>query len=92
MGKRFIFFYFMKKEPEKIRGAVPLHIEYWHELKLNKYLGGPFADRSGGMIAFEAGSIEEANKITNSDPFVIQDLIESKWIKEWVVKEPEERT
>lgn len=24
MGKRFVFFYFMKKEPEKIKAAVPL--------------------------------------------------------------------
>ena len=86
MKKRFAFFYFMKKEPEKIRAAVPLHIEYWHNLKLNKYLGGPFADRTGGMITFEAESIEEAAKITDNDPFVLQNLLESKWIKEWVVE------
>ncbi len=85
MGKRFAFFYFMKNEPEKIRAAVPQHIEYWHSLKLNKYLGGPFSDRSGGMITFEAENIEEATRITNNDPFVAQDLLESKWIKEWVV-------
>lgn len=86
MAKRFAFFYFMKREPEKIKAAVPLHIEYWHSLKLNKYLGGPFADRSGGMITFESESIEEATKITNNDPFVTQDLFESKWIKEWIVE------
>ncbi len=86
MGKRFMFFYFMKKAPEKIKAAVPLHIEYWHKLKLSNYLGGPFGDRSGGMITFEAESIEEATKITDNDPFVIQDLLENKWIKEWVVK------
>ena len=86
MEKRFVFFYFMKKEPEKIKAAVPSHIEYWYKLKLNNYLGGPFADRSGGMITFEAGSIEEATKITDNDPFVIQDLLESKWLKEWVVE------
>lgn len=86
MGKQFVFFYFMKRELEKIKAAVPLHIEYWHSLKLNKYLGGPFADRTGGMITFEAESIDEANRITMNDPFVIQDLLETKWIKEWVVE------
>lgn len=84
MGNRFVFFYFMKREPEKIKAAVPLHIEYWHKLHLNKYLGGPFADRSGGLITFEAENVEEATKIAMSDPFVSQGLIESKYIKEWI--------
>ncbi|MBI5026818.1 MAG: hypothetical protein HZC12_08885 [Nitrospirae bacterium] len=86
MGKRFVFFYFMKKEPEKIKAVVPLHIEYWHKLKLNKYLGGPITDRTGGLITFEAGDIEEATKIIINDPFVSQNLLESKWIKEWVAE------
>ena len=86
MGKRFAFFYFMKREPEKIKAAVPLHIEYWHKLKLNKYLGGPFADRTGGLIAFETENMDEATKIIMNDPFVLQGLLESKWIKEWVVE------
>lgn len=85
MGKRFAFFYFMKREPEKIKAAVPEHIDYWHKLKLNNYIGGPFADRSGGMITFEAENIDDATKITNNDPFVSQGLLESKWIKEWIV-------
>lgn len=86
MGKRFVFFYFMKKEPEKIKAVVPLHIEYWHKLKLNKYLGGPFADRTGGLIAFEAERIEKATSIIRNDPFVLQGLLESKWLKEWAVE------
>jgi len=86
MGKIFVSFYFMKREPENIKAVVLLHIEYWHKLKLNKYLGGPFADRSGGMITFEAGGIEETARIMNNDPFISQDLLESKWIKEWVVE------
>ncbi len=86
MGKRFAFFYFMKKEPEKIKAVVPLHIEYWRKLKLNKYLGGPFADRTGGLIAFEAENMDEATKITMNDPFVLQNLLENKWVKEWIVE------
>lgn len=86
MGKQFAFFYFMKKEPEKIKASVPLHVEYWHKLKLNKYIGGPFSDRTGGLITFESESVEDATRLVMDDPFVIQDLLESKWIKEWVVE------
>lgn len=86
MEKRFAFFYFMKKEPEKIKAVVPLHIEYWHKLKLNKYLGGPFTDRTGGLITFEIENIEEATRVIMKDPFVLQNLIESKYIKEWAVE------
>lgn len=83
MSRRIIYFYFMKKEPEKIQSIVPLHIEYWKKLKLCKYLGGPFADKSGGLITFEIESVKEAEKIVINDPFIFHDLIEYKWIKEW---------
>ncbi|MBI3354996.1 MAG: hypothetical protein HY034_08950 [Nitrospirae bacterium] len=63
-----------------------MHIEYWHKLKLNKYLGGPFADRTGGLITFETENMDEAAKIIMNDPFVLQNLIESKYIKEWAVE------
>ncbi len=86
MKKQFVYFYFMKKEPEKIRSVVPLHIEYWKKCNLGGYMGGPFADRSGGLITFEAESIEEATRIITSDPFVTKDLLEDKWIKEWIVE------
>ena len=86
MGKRFVYFYFMKKEPEKIQSVVPLHVEYWRQCDLKGYMGGPFADRSGGLITFEAESVDEATRITMSDPFVSEDLLEDKWVKEWMVE------
>lgn len=76
----------MKKETEKIRLVVPLHIEYWKDLNLKKYSGGPFSDRSGGLIIFEAKNIEGATKIAMSDPFVLENLIVNKWVKEWNVE------
>ena len=76
----------MKKEPERIKAVVPLHIEYWRKLRLNNYLGGPFADRTGGLITFEAESLEKATSIIMKDPFVLQGLLENKWIKEWAVE------
>ena len=48
------------------------------------YLGGPFADRSGGLITFQAGSIPEAERLVAHDPFVREDLLERRWVKEWI--------
>ncbi len=86
MKKQFVVFYFMKKEPEKIQKVVPSHVEYWKKRNLKKYRGGPFTDRSGGLITFEAENIEEATKIIMNDPFVLEDLIGNKWMKEWIVE------
>ncbi len=84
MLKQFVFFYLMKNNPEKIRNIVPEHIRYWKENKPINYSGGPFSDRSGGLILFEAENIETATKLAMSDPFIDQDIIESKWVKEWI--------
>jgi uncharacterized protein YciI len=84
--KRFVYFYFMKEEPDRIRAIVPSHVEYWRGLELAGHTGGPFADRSGGLITFEAESIQAATRIATDDPFVREDLLEDKWIKEWAVE------
>ncbi len=55
-------------------------------MELNKYSGGPFSDRSGGLIIFEAENIEEAIKIAMGDPFVLKNLIEDKYVKEWIIE------
>lgn len=86
MIKRFVYFYFMRNEPDRIRTVVPSHIEYWEKNELIGYLGGPFKDRSGGLITFEAGNIEEVTRIISNDPFITNDLIKEKWVKEWVVE------
>lgn len=85
MGKQFAYFYFMKSEPEKIKSVVSRHIGYWENKPLAKYSGGPFSDRSGGLITFEADSIETATEITEQDPFATESLLENKWLKEWIV-------
>lgn len=84
MPKRFIFFYLMKNDPGKIRETVPAHVDYWKRSNLNNYLGGPFADRTGGLITFEEDSIDKAEERVEKDPFVSNSLIEKKWVKEWL--------
>src|SRR4029450_12491324 len=50
---RFVYCYSMKDDPAAVRELAPKHAAYWHELGLAEYIGGPFADRSGGLISFE---------------------------------------
>jgi uncharacterized protein YciI len=82
---RYAYFYFMKDEPERVREAAPRHAAYWRGLALPGYLGGPFADQSGGMITFEATSEDEVHRIAARDPFRQEGLMESHWLKEWQV-------
>lgn len=82
---RFLYFYLMRDEPGRVRGVAPEHAAYWRELGLRDYLGGPFADRSGGLITFEIASAEEAERLVADDPFVREDLLERRWAKEWSI-------
>jgi uncharacterized protein YciI len=62
----------------------PAHVDYWKSKKLDDYQGGPFSDRSGGLITFAAENLERANEIIKNDPFILNDLIDQNWIKEWL--------
>jgi len=84
--KRFVYFYFNRNEPEKIRQVVPAHVEYWKTANLKEYVGGPFGDRTGGLITFVAANLEEATHIVQQDPFVLEVLVAEEWIKEWIVE------
>ena len=83
---RVSYIYFMTDEPQRVREVAPWHASYWRGLGLREYLGGPFADRSGGLITFEAGSGEDASELVANDPFVRAGLLESRWVKEWQVE------
>ncbi len=82
MSTRFILIYFMKNDPG-VAQVAPEHVRYWHELHLPGYMGGPFADRSGGSITFEAGSEAEAQQLAAADPFAVADLLNQSWLKGW---------
>ena len=84
--KRFVYLYFNRNEPEKIRQVVPAHVGYWKSENVKDYMGGPFGDRTGGLISFVAPSLQEAMEIILQDPFILEDLIEQKWIKEWLLE------
>jgi len=85
--KWFAHIYFMKNEPANIRQTIPGHVKYWEGLDLPHFLGGPFADRSGGLIVFQAPDIVKATKIIENDPFVLANVIENRLIKEWALEQ-----
>jgi uncharacterized protein YciI len=65
---RFAFFYLMKDEADRVHLAVPNHVSHWRELHLAGYLGGPFEDRTGGLITFEADDAGHAERAVETDP------------------------
>jgi uncharacterized protein YciI len=82
---RFVYFYLMQDAPDRVRATAPKHAAYWQELHLDGYLGGPFADRSGGLITFQAESGAAAEALVANDPFLQEHLLERHWVKEWLL-------
>jgi uncharacterized protein YciI len=80
---RITYFYLMKNNPDHVRPVAPDHAAHWHDLDPPAYLGGPMADRSGGLNTFEARSVEEAEQLVAGDPFIRAELLEDSWLKEW---------
>ncbi len=87
MSPRYAYFYLMKDDPG-VGATVPRHVAHWHDLRLRDYLGGPFQDRSGGLITFESADAQTAQEAVRSDPFLEGGLLTSHWLKEWA---PDER-
>ena len=73
----------MANDPRRVRATAPVHAEYWQELQPADYEGGPFADRSGGLITFSAVGIDEAEAAVSGDPFVTKGLLSDRWLKRW---------
>jgi uncharacterized protein YciI len=80
---RFAYIYFMADDPGRVGRVAARHTEHWHALKLVAYEGGPFADRSGGLITFEVDEPSQAEAAVAEDPFVREGLIERSWLKRW---------
>ncbi len=83
---RFLYIYLMKDDPIRVRAVAPKHAEYWQGLDLGGFLGGPFDDRSGGTITFEADSRAEAERLVAADPFRLEGLLEDPMVKRWIVE------
>jgi hypothetical protein len=53
----------MADDTDRVGEVAPRHAAYWHRLAPPAYLGGPFADRSGGLITFEADTPARAEQL-----------------------------
>jgi uncharacterized protein YciI len=80
----FVYCYSMKRDPDAVRQIAPEHATYWRDLRLPEYLGGPFEDRTGGLICFEAPERERAAELVAADPFQAHGLVDHTWLKVWV--------
>jgi uncharacterized protein YciI len=52
----------------------PAHLEYIHELFLKGQvmMAGPFTDKQGGMVIYKADSYEEAKRLAEADPVIVE--------------------
>ena len=73
------------EKTDAIKDTAKSHAHYWIDKNLEGYQGGPFADRSGGLITFQAETDEQAKAWVDQDPFVARDLLTEKWVKERVI-------
>ena len=82
--KCFAIVYLMHEEAERVAEIVPLHVNSWRNLALPEYAGGPFADKSGGLITFAAEDHDTAADFVRDDPFMSENLLDQCLLKEWV--------
>ena len=83
---RFAYAYFIEDAGDTIPTTVPAHVAHWQGLSLQRYEGGPFADRKGGLVVFDAASETEAEQAVAADPFVREHLVRASWLKRWLVE------
>lgn len=82
------YFYFMDSEASvRIREEAPRHAEYWRRTGSTRR-GGPFTDRTGGLIIFESLDEHTAREAVAGDPFQRGALLEHWWLKSWQPGEP----
>jgi uncharacterized protein YciI len=74
-------------DPSKSQGLRPQHLEFLEQKEKEGkiFARGRFADGQGGLVIYQAGSIEEAKKIAESDPYVASGA-RSLELHEWDMK------
>lgn len=71
----------------KIAATRPAHREYLKNLLETDRLviSGPFTDDTGGILVYNAGSADEAEKLIREDPFAQAGVFASWKVREWRV-------
>ena len=73
----------MRTEGLGVLETVPQHVARCRGLGLDDNIGGPFEDRTGGLITFRAKADSWAEQAVATDPFVERGLLEAYWLKRW---------
>ncbi|MDT8860669.1 YciI family protein [Alkalihalobacillus sp. MEB130] len=62
----------------------PQHLEYLEKLESEGkvFAKGPFVDGAGGLVIYQANSIEEARELAEADPYIIHG-VRSLQLHEW---------
>jgi hypothetical protein len=68
MSAQCAYFYFMRNDADRVGATAPHHAAHWRELGMDDYAGGPFEDRSGGLITFRAESDDQADSAVALTP------------------------
>jgi uncharacterized protein YciI len=73
------------QDKAKIEEIRPVHRQYLTSLKEKGQLAisGPFTDGWGALIVYEAGSVEEAEKLLCGDPFYKNGIFVRWTIRPW---------
>jgi uncharacterized protein YciI len=48
--------------------------------------GAVLLPHEGRVITFDASSVDEAERLVADDPFAREDLLERRWVKEWLIE------
>jgi uncharacterized protein len=84
--KYFAAFLYLLDE-EKNRTLRPRHLAFLdeHESLGQVFARGPFTDGTGGLVIYYASSLEEAEKLAGSDPYVAEGARRLE-LHEWAMK------
>jgi uncharacterized protein YciI len=83
VSAQYAYFYLMRSDGAGVSEAVPEHVAHWRGLDLDDYVGGPFEDRTGGLITFRAEGTDRAEQAVATDPFIQRGVIQRYWLKCW---------
>ncbi|NEU31845.1 hypothetical protein GN156_13820 [bacterium LRH843] len=72
------------KDAEKSQTYRPAHLDFLQKMRAEKkvLMNGRFVDGAGGLVIYQAASLEEATSYAKEDPFIIHGARELE-IHEW---------
>ena len=82
---RALYFYLRKAALDRVLAVAPAQAAYRNGMGLGDFLGGPFGDRSGGLITFEVASVAEAERLVTRDSFVQEHLLKHRSLEQWLI-------